>query len=92
MDLEGKVMGYNKKIVAIAVLVLAGLVIFYAGTRYEKMRINSAISKNAKTEEKPSSKKNKTAPATPIETQTAPETNATTTPIPPMPATVPATK
>jgi len=56
-NLEGKVAGYNKKTLAIVVLVILAGVIFYAGTRYEKMRLshlkgssasvsNSAIKKN----------------------------------------------
>ena len=90
MNLEGKVMGYDKKIVAIVVAVILAFVIFYAGTRYEKMRIISAQQKSAAQNTEP--KKGKSA-KTPIETpagaveaspatvQAAPAAPTTTAPV-----------
>lgn len=41
MNLEGKVYGYSKKTLAIIVLVvLVGGVMFYAGAKYEKKKVN----------------------------------------------------
>ena len=39
-NLEGKVAGYNKKTLAIVVLVILAGVFFFAGTRYEKMKLS----------------------------------------------------
>ena len=63
-------MGYDKKYIAIAVAILAALVIFYAGTRYEKMRITSAEKKSAATNDSTTSKKGKKN--TPATTEVAP--------------------
>ena len=61
LNLEGKVAGYNKKTLAIVVLVILAGVIFYAGTRYEKMRLshlkNSPANVSNSTTKKSGSKK-----------------------------------
>ena len=88
--LEGKCMGYEKKYLAIAIAILAALVIFYAGTRYEKMRINSgkggsttSATKKVKAP-KPAATASGEVTPTPVET-----TSPTTAPAAPKAVTVP---
>jgi cytoskeletal protein RodZ len=90
MNLEGKYMGYDKKYIAIAVAVLAALVIFYAGTRYEKMRIVAGQKKSDSATS--STKKTKAPKSTPAATDVAPADATTSTTTTPAPATTTAPK
>lgn len=42
MDLEGKILGYNKKtVVAVIGAIVIAAIVFYAGTQYEKNKLTS---------------------------------------------------
>ena len=82
MNLEGKVLGYDKKIVFNVVYTLViVLVAFYAGAKYEKSKLISLMNQQAaKAEAKQSkaAKKNKAVTTNP-DTQTPTAGNETTT-------------
>ena len=75
MKLEGKVLGYDKKIVAGAVYTLVIiLVAFYAGAKYEKSKLNSLIRQQSTNlvPKQAGNRKSKTPATAPNDSQVAP--------------------
>jgi hypothetical protein len=87
MNLEGKIYGYEKKILAtIALVVFVAGAMFYAGAKYEKRKLsNLGLLKTSadKTKKKPAEKKPANEIVTPKEGSEIPSNQSTNTTVSP---------
>ena len=76
MQTDGKILGYNKKVVLSGVLIILAIIIFYAGAQYEKHKLNAMglLGNGTCAASKPKTKK----PAAPTNTDQNPTTGTQT--------------
>jgi len=77
MQTDGKILGYNKKVVLSGLLIISAIIIFYAGAQYEKHKLTSMglLSNGTCAATKPKTAKKSAAPANASQNAT----NSTTT-------------